>query len=419
MAFYNKQFQSFQLKNGLNIITRQDNNSDIATLSFRIKAGSRYEKENELGYAHLLEHMLLKGTKNFPSPFEIGYAVDRAGAYLNASTGQELSSVYIQVAKEKWQEMFKLLCDIISNPIFQKEIFENEKKVIFQEIKKTNDNPNKYLWIKTIKNIFKNHPLSHHPLGDEEIIKKAVVENLIDYRERLFIPNNMVLIANGAIDNEELIRITEQEFSVQDNIQQKSGQFDYSVPQINKGEGFEYFNSSQSYFNFNFVSARADLKDYLALQLISIFLGSLKTSILYQELRQKMGLVYNVNAYNTGYQDANLFYIETSSNYPDKVIPIVIEKLLNFEKYFSESLLKEYQEQYVNSLIRKLSDPFNEIKFLSEYWFLYNGINQLSDLINIINSIKYEDLFRIKNQYLNENNLFIMKIGKDNPQIPA
>ncbi len=368
--------------------------------------------ENELGYAHLLEHLILKGAKNFSSPFKIGYAADRAGASLNAQTGPELINIHIEVAKHKWKEMFKLLCDIILNPIFPKEVFDNEKKVVLQEIKRTYDNPAAYLWIKTIKNIFENHPLSHDVLGDEEIITNASVEDLVAYRDRFFHPKSIVLIANGAINSDELIKLTKEQFAGFVGGKDTSLSENYSNPKIKHGIGFENFKSNQSYLNFNFVGPKMNFKDFLTLQLIANFLGSLRTSVLYQELRQRQGLVYNVNSYSVCYQDASLFQIATSSSFPDKIIPIVTEKILRLENYFPESVLEEYRDQYINILIRKLSNPMAEIKFLAQNWFLYGDVLTLNDVEAIIKTINYNHIIEVKNKHLTSDKLFIMQLGK-------
>ena len=128
---FKKQYKETILANGLRVISNELD-SPISTIDIWIKAGSRYEDKDQLGYAHILEHMLLKGTKTRPTSFDFRVAMDRVGAISNAMTYSEFSRFFVQVASDYQDLMFELLADALLNALVDPTVLENEKKVIIE-----------------------------------------------------------------------------------------------------------------------------------------------------------------------------------------------------------------------------------------------------------------------------------------------
>ncbi|MBI5742374.1 MAG: insulinase family protein [Candidatus Niyogibacteria bacterium] len=404
-----KIYKESELVNGLKIITSEDKNSDIVTLAIWVRAGSRYEEQDELGYAHLLEHMLLKGTKSKPSFFDISLITDRAGAYSNASTNAEIIKVVIQVAKEHWEKMFSLLADIIINLDLQEHILENEKKVVIQESKRFYDNNERHLWLETVAKVFEGHPLSNHPLGTEECILSATPARLYEYYRRYFRPNRMVLMVCGAVGQAEVVASAEKEFGAMDR---GADALEHLVePSGTQGSAFKLVPGLQTYLNFSFRGQVGSHKDSLILNLLANYLGYKHTSLLYQKLRHALGLVYSISAYAVFFRDATLFYIATSSTTPKEVIPAVIDLLENLEGHLTPQLLEEYKEQYINILKRLFNNPIDEIESLGNYWNIYNRMISLSEIENEVKNINYREVMEVKNRYLTKTNLSLIGLG--------
>lgn len=405
-----KQYKQSKLPNGLRVITGEDPNSDIITLSVWARAGSRYENKQQRGYSHILEHMLLKGTKNRPSAFEIGLIADRAGAYFNAFTSKEFIQVIIQVAKSQGEKMFALLADIILNPLLESKVLEKEKQVIIQELKHDQDNHYRRLWMESLKRIFQGHPLSNYPLGNERTILSATSEKLREYHVNFFKPNRAAIITSGAISHEKVLALARKELG---HWQKGKDIKDYLIsPKIKRGEDFLMMPGTQTHLFFGFAGPKSSFKDSLALDLIADYLGHKHTSLLYQELRHKLGLVYNLSTHAVAYQDATLFSIVTSSSKPKDVLSIILDKALSLEKYFTKELFREHKEQLINVLLRKLNDPFAEIRFLGSYWVLHDHLIPPQRAIKTIQHLTYQDILNVKNTYLTKNNLFVMALGE-------
>lgn len=252
-----KIYRESKLNNGVTIITGENENADIVTLSVWIKAGSRYEQQGERGYAHLLEHMLLKGTMSKPSPDDVSIVVDRAGGVSNASTTTEYIRVFIEATKDRFEEMMGLLMDMVLNPLIDKEILENEKKVVLQEMHQQKNNDAAHLWIESSKKVFGNNPLSQNPMGDEKQIESASASALKEYYQRFFIGDRIVVVATGALVHDRVRSIADE------NLGKISGAQDNGdanfAPAIISGTLFVQGKSDQTYLSFNFLGPRASL----------------------------------------------------------------------------------------------------------------------------------------------------------------
>ncbi|MBI4919748.1 insulinase family protein [Candidatus Azambacteria bacterium] len=398
------------MPNGLSIITSENKNSEIVNISVWIRAGSRYETKEQRGYAHLLEHMLFKGTKKFPSSFKVNVNKDRVGALSNAFTGPERIYFFIQVARKHAEKMFELLADIILNPIIDAKVLETEKQVVIQEIKRVSDDYFKYLWKETYKKIFQNHPLAQDPLGEEESILKAKAENLREYHEKFFIPNRSAIIVTGNISHNKILKLTDRFF----NNWKRGFEFDNlkSPPGARDRRMHIEKNNSQSQLIFDFVCPAIGIKEYSIFEIVKNYLSYGSSSILNQELRQKRGLVYNISSSISAHRDAFLFSIETSTTKPLKAIKVILENINNFEKNFDKKVFTELKDQTLNILARQMNDSLNELKFLGLFWNLHGKLITPKDYIGIIKKATYRNILDAKKKYLTEDNLFISTLGK-------
>lgn len=407
-----KKYQESKLKNGLTLISCEDKNSDVVVFLFSIKAGSRYEEKEESGFAHLLEHMMLRGTTNRPTAFEISLATDRAGAYINARTSAEKIDFIIEVSKGKAKEMFELLADILLHPLFDGATFENEKKVIVQELHQIKNDPPRNLWWAVIPKILKGHPLGNHVFGTEDSIIAATPEKLRNYHQKFFMPSQATIIASGAISHAELEAFS-QILEHWNNKNVETLKSTYSIPVSRNRVFFEKkSDTKQSFLVLFFLTKALSLRETVTLYCVSTFLNYGHSSLLYQELRHKLGLVYSVSTYQAQYSDACVFYTQAFTTEPEKVIRVLKEKILNLEKYFSKELLEEIKKQQVNIMMRGLSSPYNIATQLTTYWNLYGRLVTPTEIQKLIEEITHEDVVKVRNNFLNEKNLSIGVLGE-------
>ncbi len=409
-----KNYKQSRLNNGLTVITGEDFNSEIVTMEAVVRAGSKYEEKKQRGYAHLLEHILARGGGGKIST-DIDLVLDRAGAKFNASTNAEVVYVSAQVVLGKAELMCKLIMDAVMNPVISKESLENEKKVVLEEFKKIWDRKEGYLWMSTVKNVFKDHFLSNYPIGEEEDIKKADIKNIKDYHKKFFIPNKTLFICTGNINHKKLCTVIEKE----------TRKWKPLIYNKNNDRVIEFLpgNSSKknitipirglsNYVSLSILIGKISLKELVSLDIIVSYLGYRRTSLLYRELRRKLGLIYSVSVFNMYFREASLLYIVTTTASPKKVISVINSKVLNLDKYLTKNVIEEYKKQNINVMKREINDPFKKNDLLKRGWILYNKLISPDDLTREIKSISHKDIKDIIKKYFKKENLFITVLKK-------
>lgn len=402
-----KQYFEKSLPNGLKIIVGEDVNSDTFTISALARAGSRYEKGGEYGYAHLLEHMLLKGTKSKPSAFDIGVVTDRAGALYNASTNTERVQIYIQAARSVDEEMTSLIADMVINPLLNSETLENEKKVVLQEIKESQDDDARRLYMEMAPRVFEGHPLAHIPLGAVADVRAATEEKLQEYHKKFFVANNMAVVITGGLTHERAFALCEKYFA-----EIPTGVFadNTTPPPLLHGSVDINFRGSKTAINLSFIAAKLDLKESQVMEVIRNFLGYRQTSLLNQELRQKRGLVYSVFVTTSEYSDSFLFSVRTATTDAGIAEEIVLDNVFNLEKFFTPELFEEYKKQTINIILRELSDEMRLNNTLKYMWYVYGKLIPPKEIVETISAITYKDMLDLKNKIFRKDNLFVVRL---------
>ncbi len=359
----------------------------------------------------MLEHMLLKGTKNRPSIFDVNVIMDRAGAMSNAMTNTETVRAYIEVTKDRLDDMFELMADIIRNPLLDSFVLENEKKVILQEYDRAYDTPSSRLWIESSKRTFDNHPLSHYALGNKACIEAATPELLRQYYERMFLPQRIAVVVSGGASHEKITELTQVHFG--DMEPKTMGDLDnFTTPIIHRGHAFEIMPTTQTQLDFSFVSPAVSMRESAAIDIYATFLGYKHTSLLYQKLRHDLGLVYSVGVYHMQYSDAGLFYISTSTTKPQEVIPAIVDCAVNAAQYLTSDLFEIYKEQLINIITRETSGSSGGIGYLGNSWLHFGRLVAPNEWKDIIKGITYEEMIEMIGRLVTKDNLYIMAVGE-------
>ncbi len=408
-----KLYQESKLANGLSIITAEDKNADIVTASLCIKAGSRYEQLDERGYAHILEHMLVKATQKMPSPQRLGDVIDRAGAYSNATTSPESLRLHMQVVCSRFEDLFEIMSDMAVVPLLDSQMLETEKKVILEELHRFYDNDDARMSAESDASVFGAHPLGLNPIGDEESISHATIERLRTYYGKYVVPKRSTLIAVGNISHAEIVSLAEKHLMrwnngvIHEEIQ--------SIPEQNSGHVFTKLSRTQTTFFFNFLHPQAGIREALLLHFVANILTYGKAPFLKQELRHKGGLVYAVSAHATPYQDVTLMRVVAGTTEPKKVLALLPELLSLCDTLYVKNIFSELKEQFKNVFVRLLNDPYYEVGMLWIYKKLAGNMVTPEDMFHVIDSFSYDEFVAIKNKYLSKDNMFVAAFGKEDP----
>ncbi len=194
-----------KLPNGATVLVREDPSSPVVALNIWVKAGSVDERADERGLAHLIEHMIFKGTKK-RGVGEISRAVEAAGGYLNAFTSYEHTCFYVVLPSSEILKALDIQFDAFLNSSFDAKELSKEKEVVFEEMRMRQDDPWSWSWEQLTKTVFRANPYHWPIIGDMDILRKVDRERLVGYYRSRYVPKNSVISVVGDVKTDEVVR---------------------------------------------------------------------------------------------------------------------------------------------------------------------------------------------------------------------
>lgn len=313
-----------KLVNGLTVAS--DTMKDVASVSLGVfvDVGTRHEMPQANGVAHLLEHMAFKGTRR-RSARAIAEEIEAVGGHLNAYTGREGTAYYAKLLADDAGLALDILADILQDSVYDPEELARERQVVLQEIGLAEDTPDDIVFDLYQETAFPDQALGRPVLGRAEIVSRLGREALIDYQDANYGADRMVLAAAGRIEHDWLVERAQALFSGLS----ARGEVAPQPARYAGGELIEARELEQAHIVLGFpgVAAR-DPRIYTA-AVLSTLLGGGMSSRLFQEVREKRGLVYSIYTFVSHFKDGGLFslYAGTGESEAAELMPVVAEEL--------------------------------------------------------------------------------------------
>lgn len=392
----------FSLSNGMRVVYLHAP-AQVAHLGVTVLAGSRFEREEEDGLAHFLEHCIFKGTKKRKA-FHILSRLDSVGGELNAYTAKEEICVYASFTKEHIRRASELLADITLNSNFPIKEIQKEKEIIIDEINSYLDSPSDKIFDDFEEHLFKGHTLGNNILGTKERVQSFTRENLIDYVKRFFTADNMVISFVGDISRNKLEKILEDDFKdfPVGNHQPLIEKFDPRPP-------FHIRSKEANYQVHAIVGGLApNYKDEARrgmTLLTNILGGPALNSRLTLSIREKYGYSYNVEANYTPYVDTGFWsvYLGTDQKNIDKSIALIHKELkLLRTKKLGVLQLNRSKEQLKGHLALGLDSNSGLMLGLGKSLLLFNQIDTIQEIYAGIDKLTASELLEIANTYFDK-----------------
>lgn len=356
-------------------------------------AGSAFETPENNGVSHFIEHMCFKGTSK-RSAFDIVCDTDRLGANVNAYTSKETTCYYIQCLDEQAETCMEILSDIVCNHTFPEDEMEKEKEVVVEEIKMCEDTPDDLCSELASTAFWGDNPLGMNILGTAESVHSFKREDLIAYEEKRYVANNLVISIAGNIEEERAIELCEKYFG---NFREGKKPEGMKNTQSNCGGVLTSTKQNEQAnvcLTFNGVS-RENLSELMAIKIMCTCFGGNMSSVLFQRLREEMGLAYNVYAYQSAYQTggAVTIYLGTS---PKKLKTALREIKKVIDEYRENGFSPDEFERGVNqqktAYLMGLESSISLMRVNGERCLATNKPFDADAEIEIINSITLEDM---------------------------
>jgi len=196
-----------RLSNGLQVLVHEMPEARSVTARLLVKAGPRYEDKTTTGSAHYLEHVLSEGSKKYPTSREIDKAIEDRGGDYTAGTHSEYVMYQGKLPSEGAGFATEFLREVVFNPAMTKEAVKREKGIISAELGEQIDLPDQYRWDLLREHVWGGHPLARNTLGSFESIEQITLEDLLDYHNRFYKPNNAILVMAGKITTPRAIEM--------------------------------------------------------------------------------------------------------------------------------------------------------------------------------------------------------------------
>ena len=324
-----------RLPSGLRIVSENMDHLATVAVGIWIRCGSRDERDDEHGLAHLIEHMTFKGTKT-RSARQIVEEIENVGGDLNAETTAESTSYFARVLKEDLPLAFDIIADLVANPLFDAQDLQREKEVVLQEIAGIEDNPEELVFDLFMQQAFPDHAIGRPILGAAESLKTFTPAHLHAFVKRHYHPAQIVVAAAGAVEHEALVQLAEKALA---HLEQNSQAAPLFPPIYQGGNLREKRRLEQVHLVMGAKGVSFHDTQHEALHVLAQILGGGMSSRLFQELREKRGLCYDINAFFTPFSDTGIFgvYGGTGTDQLDDFMRVLLDEWQAVETTLEES----------------------------------------------------------------------------------
>ncbi|MCP4132653.1 MAG: insulinase family protein [bacterium] len=403
----------YKQDNGLTVLLEPVDEAVSISVGLWLKTGSRNEKIFQYGYAHFVEHMLFKGTKNY-SAHDIAKMVDRVGGQHNAATNREYTCYYINVVSDHLELAIKIISDMYYNSLLSSEEIKKEKNVIIEEIRMYEDTPDEFIHDLFIENMFSGHPLSHSILGSIDGIDQTSREQLAGFYESHYRDDNAIFVIAGKMDVNKAQDLISAHFDREPNSTSL-----IKAPPAAPPERLYYTHVERDLEQVHFCLGTEGINRYdddrWALYCLSTILGGSMSSRLFQNIREKEGISYSIYSFHSSYTDAGLFgiYCATSPDNYSKALELIVKECREMlEKGIQEDELRDAKTfmkgnlalSYESIEVRMGQLAKNELAFEKYYSF--------DDIIKKINEVTLDDFGNIAKRLFKNKKLSLISVGK-------
>lgn len=385
-------YELFRLDNGLRVVVENIDYVSSVSVGLWVENGSRNENKHNNGISHFIEHMFFKGTTN-RSAKDIAEAIEEVGGQINAFTGKEATCFYIKALDTHLELALDILSDMLFNSKFSDEDIEREKSVIFEEISMNEDSPEDVLMDLHSRAIWGEDSISLPILGDYNTIKSFNREKLKEYVSSYYIPENSVISICGKFNPDAIGKIIEKYFGNWNSDNKRIT--NYSKPKTLNSNLFRMKSIEQLHMSLGMPGIETGNDDIYSLILLCNILGGGASSILFQKLREELGMCYSIYSYSSSVINTGVVCIYAGLNpkYAAEAVKVINEEVYNFSmKGISNEKLIKSKEQLKGNYILGLESTSSRM-FSNGRSALF--LNKISTPENVLKKIDKIDTDKI------------------------
>ena len=402
--------QVTRLTNGVRVLSEPLPDLTSATVGIWVENGSRYERAEQAGISHFLEHLFFKGTARRTAA-QIAQEIDAVGGVLNAFTGKEYTCYYAKVLREHLPLALDLLADIFTQSTFAAEEIERERSVIVQEISQVEDTPDDYVHELFNLAFWPGHPLSRPIAGTAETVSRLARDDFLRFLEARYRPDRVLIAAAGALSHDDLLAVAERYFGV---LAGSATRVDGAPPEPRAGVSVHEKRLEQVHLCLGTPGiAQTDAERYAA-HLVNLALGGGMSSRLFQEIRERRGKAYTVYSFLSSYCDAGYtgVYVGTSAEWTREVVEVIRGELARVVRdgLAPDELLRA-KNQMKGSLLLGLETSDSRMSRIAKNEIYFGRDVPLEEVAAGIDAVTNDDVLRISRRLFRPEALALTVLG--------
>jgi predicted Zn-dependent peptidase len=405
------------LDNGITIVSEKIPSFRSVALGFFVETGSVTETISENGISHFIEHMSFKGTTK-RTAFQVAQELDMVGGKINAYTSKENTCYYTLSLDEHLGLALDILTDIFVDPLFDPEEVEKERGVILEEIKMFEDTPDELVHDVFTQTILDQHPLAKTIIGTKSTVGAVTREKILEYRKRYYTPNNLIISAAGNIKHSDLVKQIEADLG---HLKGKKLGYPAAVPEIKSKIRLERKQIEQVHLCLGTKGVSQLADDRYALLLLDNILGGTMSSRLFQEIREKRGLVYSVFSSLVPYKNLGLFYVYAAAS-PENVAPIIDLILKEFSTLKKQGLtaeeLERSKEYTKGTLVLGLESTSSRMNWIARSEYYLGRSQTIEEIFKAFDKVTLDDIMKMAEQIFQDRYLTLAVLG-DLEELPV
>ena len=398
------------LPNGLRIFTHKRDDLRSATVGVWVMSGSRNETADISGISHFIEHIVFKGSLK-RSGFEIAEGMDEIGAHVNAYTTKEYTFFYTKALDYQILGASDILFDMIRHPRLDEKDIETEKGVVLEEINMCEDEPGDVVYEVNETSLFEGTSLSMKILGERETVSSFKKEDIEKYMNENYCADKTVIGISGNFDEEAMLQKVREYFS---DMPEKSETDSYYKVPFNQDIALKTMPTEQTHLMMCFDGVGIEHEDLYPLQVCMFILGTGTSSMLYQRIREDLGLCYSVDSWLGRYRGGGYIAIAMSLSpaSEEKAINEVTDIVASFSQKVTERQVAIAKEKLISSLIMSREQPQSKLSSMGYNLLMVDHFVEDDFIIDSIKAITLEDVVSVSEKYLRLDKMAFTAVGK-------
>ncbi len=405
-------YRKLVLDNGVRVVTERIPTLKSVTVGIWVNTGSRDEQLSQAGFSHFIEHMFFKGTRR-RSAAEISREIDGLGGEMNAFTTRETTTFYVKVLDQQLECALGLLSDIFHQSRFDPKEIEKEKKVVLEEIRMVQDDPEDLVQELHTGQVLGRHPLGRSVLGREETIRGLRRRDLMEYIDAHYDPTQVVVAIAGNFSQAAVDRLVPRYFG---KTRMRAGAKKPSrrPADVRGGLLVKQKPLEQVHLCLGLKGIAAGHKDRYAVYALNSVLGGSVSSRLFQEVREKRGLVYSIYSFLSGYTDVGTItvYAGTPAKEVPRVVDLICREIRSIGRGGVERKELERAKNHMKgSLMLSLESSHSRMSKLAKDELIYGSRTSLEEILTKIDRVTPDDVRTVGRQLFTTDHLAITGLG--------